>query len=149
MKTINILVLIVLVGMCTFSSRSSMAQIYKWVDDEGNVHFTDLPPADKKTEQVATQINTYESTELMDLNRDFGQSQKIIMYSTIWCGVCKKAKKYFEKNRIAYVEYDVEKSEKGKRDFKKLGGKGVPVILVGDKRLNGFSKERFEAAYKK
>ena len=126
-----------------------MAQIYKWVDDEGNVHFTDLPPADKKTEQVTTQINTYESTELMDLNRDFGQSQKIIMYSTIWCGVCKKAKKYFEKNRIAYVEYDVEKSEKGKRDFKKLGGKGVPVILVGDKRLNGFSKERFEAAYKK
>lgn len=45
------------------------------------------------------------------------------------------------------VEYDVEKSSKGKRDFKRLGGTGVPIILVGQKRLNGFSWETFEKLY--
>ncbi len=69
------------------------------------------------------------------------------MYSASWCSACKRAKAYFEEQGIPYTEYDVEKSSKGKRDFKKLGGKGVPVILVGSKRINGFSRQAFERAY--
>jgi hypothetical protein len=46
-----------------------------------------------------------------------------------------------------FSEYDVDKSSKGKRDFKKLGGKGVPVILVGKQRMNGFSAGKFEKIY--
>jgi len=61
------------------------------------------------------------------------------MYSAAWCGICKKANEYFKANNIKYKEYDIDKSSKGKRILKKLGAKGVPVILVGDKHLNGFS----------
>ena len=45
---------------------------------------------------------------------------------------------------IAYKEYDVDKSSKGKRDYKKLNGKGVPIILVGDQRMDGFSAQRLQ-----
>ena len=33
---------------------------------------------------------------------------KVVMYSTSWCGYCKKAKNYFEANKIAYIEKDIE-----------------------------------------
>jgi glutaredoxin len=71
------------------------------------------------------------------------------MYSTTWCGVCQKAKAYFNQNRISYTEYDVENSTKGKQDFQRMGGKGVPIILVGNKRMNGFSQASFEQLFNK
>ena len=69
------------------------------------------------------------------------------MYSTTWCGVCKKAKRYFKSKKIPFTEYDIEKSEQAAREFKKLRGRGVPVILVGDSRMNGFSVKNFDRLY--
>jgi len=69
------------------------------------------------------------------------------MYSASWCTVCKKAKKYFRERGISYTEYDIEKSAKGRREYDKLGARGVPVILVGNKRLNGFTEEAFNKIY--
>lgn len=70
------------------------------------------------------------------------------MYSTSWCGYCKKAKQYFKKNNITFTEYNIEKNAKAKREYKKMGATGVPVILVGKKRMNGFSQKGFEAIYR-
>ena len=37
------------------------------------------------------------------------QRKNVVMYSSEWCGVCKKAKTYFNANDIPFREYDVEK----------------------------------------
>ncbi len=71
----------------------------------------------------------------------------MVMYTTSWCGVCKRARNYLTAEGIEFSEYDIEKSRKGKREFDRLGGKGVPVILVGKQRMNGFSKEKFAQLY--
>ncbi len=34
------------------ASPTVMAGVYRWVDENGKVHFTDRPPADQKTKQV-------------------------------------------------------------------------------------------------
>lgn len=130
-------------------SFSANAEIYKWVDEHGNAHFTDKPPANKKTEEIELKINTYSAVEIKPLLQRLGRADKIVIYTTAWCGNCKKAKKYFRKNNIAYVAYDVEKSRSGKRDYKALRGKAVPIIIVGDKRMNGFTASRFDKLYKK
>ena len=39
----------------------------------------------------------------------------------------------------------MEKSESAAREFKALGGDGVPVILVGGKAMSGFNPVSFEA----
>ena len=69
------------------------------------------------------------------------------MYSTDWCHYCKKARQYFKKNNIAYTEYDIDKNKKAKRRYKEMGATGVPVILVGKKRMNGFNQKGFERIY--
>lgn len=123
------------------------AEILKWTDKDGKVHFGDRPPADAVTSVVKVKINTYESPNVEDMQDVLNPKDKVVMYSAEWCGVCKKAKKYFKANNIPYKDYDIDKSSKGKKDFKKLGAKGVPVILVGKKRLNGFSAGSFESIY--
>ena len=129
------------------SSMMVNAEFYKWTDSKGNVHFTDTPPQGKKVEELELKINTYTAVEVTPLVERLGKKDKVVMYSATWCGICTKAKRYFKAKKIPYVIYDVEKSRSGKRDFKLLKGKSVPIIILGDKRMNGFTVARFEKLY--
>ena len=70
------------------------------------------------------------------------QRPEVKMYATSWCPYCAKARAYFARRGIAYVEVDVEKSRAGRAEYDRLGARGVPVILVGAQRMNGFSEAR-------
>lgn len=134
---------------------NSHADIFRWVDEQGRIHFTDKPPPQAESQSVRLRINSFTSPSIEPFQFDESLISKrvvtpdVIMYSTSWCGYCKQARRYFNQKQIAFTEYDVEKTDKGKQDFKRLGGKGVPVILVGDRRLNGFSKRAFEQIYQR
>lgn len=69
----------------------------------------------------------------------------VIMYSTRWCPYCKKAREYFKRHQFSYVEYDIEASATNIENFRALNGNGVPLILVGDRRMQGFTPQSFEA----
>jgi glutaredoxin len=69
---------------------------------------------------------------------------EVVMYATSWCPYCAKARAYFKESGIAYVEHDVEKSASARSDFKRLGGRAVPLIVVGREKMNGFSEVGFE-----
>jgi glutaredoxin len=130
-------------------------QVYKWTDRDGRVHFGDRPPPDAKTEEV--RIRSHEGTaEVKDWSAVIrgkrapaASSQHVTMYATQWCGVCKRARAYFAANGIRYTEIDVDTSEAGLKEFRELGGRGVPLILVGDKVMKGFSPEGFERLRKR
>ncbi|MFT6156213.1 MAG: glutaredoxin [Neolewinella sp.] len=120
----------------------SNAEIYKWVDGAGKVHFSDKKPDSNSAKKLNIQENTYSMAKPKMLKKG-----EVVMFSTSWCVYCKKARNYFKSKSIAFVEYDIERNAKAKRWYQRIGGKGVPVILIGDKRLNGFSKENFERLY--
>jgi len=136
-------------------SSVTSAQIYQWRDSNGQLHFGDKPPNQVNAEKITVQINSYENVEVVnDLNSGSSSNKKetkksgsVIIYTTTRCGYCKKAKRYFNKNNIGYTEYDVENSPKGKRDYKKMKGTGVPIIIIGRTRINGFSAARFNKIY--
>ena len=124
----------------------STAGIYSWTDENGKVHFGDRPPIDSKADEIRVRVNTYESaSEISQVDFVSAPDRKVVLYTTQRCGYCKKAKQFLQRNSIAYREYDVETSSKGKRDFKKLNGQGVPIILVGKQRMDGFSEGRMAA----
>lgn len=62
----------------------------------------------------------------------------VVMYATDWCGYCKQARDYFRANNIAFVEYDIEKNSKAKRNYDVLKGSGTPLIYQGYTRVVGF-----------
>jgi glutaredoxin len=72
-------------------------------------------------------------------------SKKVVMYTTSHCPACKAAKQYLAQKGVPYQEIDVETSRDGNQAFQKLGGHGVPLILVGDKKMEGFSPQALDA----
>lgn len=72
----------------------------------------------------------------------------VIMYSTRWCPYCHKAREYFKRHQFSYVEYDIEASATNLDNLRALNGNGVPLILVGNRRMQGFTPQSFEALLK-
>jgi len=64
---------------------------------------------------------------------------EVVLYSTSWCGYCEKTRKLFKEKNIAYIERDIEKSREARQDFHKLGGKGVPVVVINGQVVKGYN----------
>ena len=75
-------------------------------------------------------------------------SRQVVMYATSWCPYCQQARNYFREQGIPYVEHDIEKDADARRAYKDFGGRGVPVIFVGKRRMNGFSVAGFNKIYR-
>lgn len=65
----------------------------------------------------------------------------VVLYSTTWCGYCTKTRNFLKKNNIPFVEHDIETSADAYREYKALGGKGVPVVRVSDQVLHGYDPD--------
>ncbi len=73
---------------------------------------------------------------------------EVILYATEWCGYCQKTRVLFKENNISFVEYDIEKSTIGRREHKRLGGKGVPLLRINGKVIHGYNEKLILASLK-
>ncbi len=153
-------IIISIIIMSSLLCGNGHAEIYKWIDDAGNIHFSDKPAADDESEKIDIKIapasptspsaipNSSDTPPVNAPNHNGTFNKKIVMYGTAWCPYCKKARNYFKKKGLAFTEYDVEKLPSRMREFKKLGGTGYPLIMIGNKqKMHGFSIEGFEKRY--
>ena len=143
---------ILMVVLITVGSASLAGAIYKWKDANGRIYIGDRPPADDSVaEQISVRaINTYKSATVAERDDSVGNTgRQVVIYTTRSCGYCNKAKAFLREHAIPFTEYDVEQSSKGKRDYKKLKGRGVPIIMVGNQRLNGFNESYLTIALNK
>ena len=159
MRKIKTFILVAIISVIQIGT--SHAEIYKWVDAAGNTHYSDKPTASNNSKKIELNVNpaikhaptatrSYSNKDSFKVSKTKNKAnKKVVMYSTSWCGYCKKARKYFKKNGISFTEYDVEKLPSRMREFKKLGGTGYPLILIGDSKIHGFSQASFESRYKK
>jgi glutaredoxin len=122
------------------------AQIHRWVDADGKVHYSSEPPPEGvKAKPVPNRINSYRGTPVVSgappASRPAQTRPEIRMYATDWCTYCKRAQAYFARQGIRYTHIDIEKSQAGHAEYRGLGGRGVPLITVGTQRMSGFSEE--------
>ncbi|MBN1932604.1 MAG: glutaredoxin family protein [Desulfobacterales bacterium] len=82
-----------------------------------------------------------------DMN-NLGHSKKIVIFTTAQCRYCDMAKAFFKKNHIDYLEIDLNRSEKVRRVFQKVGGRGVPLIFIDDIKIDGFIEPTIRAVLK-
>ncbi len=75
-----------------------------------------------------------------------GTKSQIILYGTATCPYCKEARSYFQNKNIPIVDYDVDMHVKGEKDFQKLGGEIVPIILIGNRKISGFDPDAIDDA---
>jgi len=90
----------------------------------------------------ASSVLPPECKDLADSPKD-----RVILYSTTWCGVCKATAQFLKKEGIPYEEKDVEKTEGAQQELAckalKSGKRinGVPVLDIGGTLLLGFDRD--------
>jgi len=61
-------------------------------------------------------------------------SKQILIYSTIWCPDCKRAKKFFGEQRLPYISIDIEQDAEAMAFVEKVnhGKRIIPIIVCPD-----------------
>jgi glutaredoxin len=116
-----------------FLSPVTQGELYKWVDESGRIHYGDSPPDKAKLKEITGSVSSFTSVSV----------EPFVYDSSLVTG----RQKSKSVDNIPFTEHDIEKSETAAREYKKLRGRGVPVILIGDQRMNGFSAKTFDAIY--
>jgi glutaredoxin len=62
----------------------------------------------------------------------------VVLYATSTCPYCAKARDLFAARSVRYTEYQIDKSEQAKKEFLALQGAGVPLLYIGDRRIEGY-----------
>lgn len=136
------------------------ADVYKWVDENGSVHFSDSPPPKgRKAERMnlddapvstikfpsprnAESQNAGEKAE--SNNKPRALADKVDLYITDWCQYCKKAIAFLRANGVAFKTYDIEKDQAAARRVRLLGGNGsVPFAVINGRTIAGFSADAY------
>lgn len=75
------------------------------------------------------------------MNND--RQPKVIMFSTPTCSFCVQAKRYFKEKQIRFRNVDVSRDTRAAADMQRRTGQaGVPVILINNKPIVGFDKNK-------
>ena len=133
-----IYLLILLCGL----SISANAQVYKWTDAQGKVHYGDVPPPQAKNlEQKKASGNIIETDAEPYETKLAAQKNPVTLYSFTECGdPCTEAQALLDKRG---VPYKLKNTEQDKAELRALTGDNrIPVLVVGKQTpRQGFEKE--------
>lgn len=62
------------------------------------------------------------------------QEPSIVMYTTPWCGDCRRAKRVFDAVGVEYIEVNIERNPRAAEQVQRMNGgmRSVPTILFPD-----------------
>jgi glutaredoxin len=142
--------------------------LYRWVDENGVVHFDEAQPSDVesavKVEPGTTngsdvqgvqgpKTDTEESLESSqdkpdgDVQSKNASASEAELYITRSCMYCKMAANFLRSKGIPFKWYDIERDRRAALRKMELDPKpGVPFAVINGFRIHGFSVEAYERA---
>ena len=145
----NMKKLIPLALLCiAFSAQAQ--QMYRWVDHEGKVHYTDQPPPPdaKKVEEKKFGGNLIQGDKLPYSTKQAVKNFPITLYTGDCGDACTQAKAYLAKRGIPYAERLPGKNQADADLFKKVSKDNlIPLLLVGNSiTLKGFTESEWASS---
>lgn len=138
----------VLIGAMGLVGAASAQSVYRWVDANGRVQYSDQPPADaKNVQQRNVTGSSIQNNELSLAAQDAQKKHPVTLYVSECGAACDAAKGYLNKRGIPHSVIDPTRSLELNKKFKEqTGGEVVPVIRVGEKQLSGWSESNWASA---
>ena len=75
----------------------------------------------------------------------FAQGE-VVLYAMSTCPYCQKTRELLAENHVPYVEMDVVKSRLARQQYDEMGGRGVPIVVVGNTIIRGYNPDAVVAA---
>ncbi len=134
--------LLLLLSICT-----AQAQMFKWVDEKGVIHFSDVPPESGK---IKAEIKDYSSmapdATLPYAVAQAARSNPVTLYTTSQCTACDQGRSLLQERGVPFAEKTVV-SDEDQQKLRDAGGEGqVPFLTIGAAKLVGFEAGAWQAA---
>lgn len=126
----------------------AQAQLYRWVDDSGKVHYSDqAPPSDAKNVQKQARSTGQGTAALPYALQQAIKTFPVTLYASDACKeTCALARELLNKRGVPYSEVTVT-DEADLAQLKQLsGGHMVPVMTVGREVYKGFEPGIYKTA---
>lgn len=145
------MLIVSLLGFIFLLGATAQAEMYRWVDKDGKVHYTDQPPPPneaKKVEEKKFGGNLIQGGSLPYATQQAAKNFPVTLY-TGDCGEgCIQAKAYLAKRGIPYNERLPGKNPADTELFKKISKESfIPLLQIGGStQLKGFDESAWAAA---
>src|SRR5271169_455189 len=128
------------------AATAQTQQVYRYVDPEGRVVYSDKPPPPNARDAQAKRIgqNTIETSEL-SYSEAMAQERFPVTLYTFGCGtVCDTASALLNKRGVPHTVVDVGQSDGADKLKRLTGGLDAPALQVGDQYSTGFNESRWQ-----
>lgn len=133
----------ILIGaVLAVAAASAGAQLYRWTDESGRIHFTDSPPpasarnVQKKGAAAPAAAAASEPFALQEARKKF----PVTLYSTPGCEACEEARKLLNARGIPFKEVSVTGEAQVAELKSAVGSNSVPAMVVGATVQKGFEE---------
>jgi glutaredoxin len=131
-------------------AADAQTNVYRWVDKDGKVHFSDSPPPPEV--KTATQKRMggggIDASSLPYATQVAMQKYPVTMFTGKDCGdPCSRGRDLLSKRGIPFTERDAQGKEADAAALKALMGTlDVPVLVVGDAKTKGYEADVWNSA---
>lgn len=140
--------MLALLAVCASGlATAQLQQVYRYLDPEGRVVYSDKPPPPNAREAQAKRIgkNTIETSDL-SYTAALAQERFPVTLYTFGCGtVCDTASALLNKRGVPHSVVDVGHSEGADKLKRLTGALDAPALQVGDQYATGFNENRWQA----
>ena len=136
---------LLLVGASAFALAQTQ-QVYRYVDKDGHVVYSDKPPPPDARDAQAKRIgrNTIETSTLSYASVLAQERYPVTLY-TFGCGlVCDTAAALLNKRGIPHTVVDVGQNDGAEKLKRLTGGLDAPAMQVGDQYTTGYNESRWQ-----
>jgi hypothetical protein len=140
------LVLALALGVVSGIASAQVQQVYRYVDVDGKVVYSDKPPPPNAKDAQAKRVtgNSIETSALSYATQQAQERYPVTLYS-FSCGVvCDSAQGMLNKRGVPHTVIDVSAAD-GADKLKKLSGSlDAPALQVGDQYSVGFNEAKWQ-----
>jgi len=131
-----------------FTAATAHAALYRWVDPQGTVHYTDTPPpsAARDVQEKKLTPSVVESAKLPYATQVAARKYPVTLFITHCGDPCQQARELLAKRGIPYTAQNPTDPKIAEKLKQLTGGLEVPVLVVGNTApLKGFLASRWNA----
>jgi hypothetical protein len=135
-----------LLALCAGATAQTQ-QVYRYVDQDGRIVYSDKPPPSTAREAQAKRIgkNTIETSNLSYTSALAQERYPVTLY-TFGCGtVCDTASALLNKRGVPHTVVDVGNGDGADKLKRLTGGLDAPALQVGDQYTTGFNENRWQS----
>jgi hypothetical protein len=134
---------------CAVTGLAQAEELFRWVDAEGKVHYTDQPPpaSAKKVEEKKLSTSTIETSQLPYATQQAIKKSPVTLYANDCGEPCTQARNHLTLRGIPFTSKNPQTTPADADALTKLVGAAyVPVLVVGSAVSKGYEKGAWDTA---